>query len=289
MEGEICHYAKFGYCKYKADCKRKHLKEECEKIITCNNIKTSMKRHPKPCKKYASGECKFKSDCAYKHVEPTENKEQIKLEEKVKQLEKVVHQEKNNNMEMNVKIKELEKTVNEMAVKMVQLEVNLKEMESNNDELIKTKEIDTRIKDLKKFPNTKGKTKDQQGKKSKPKDSVFKFGAAARRAESDKIEAHEVENLEKCFKCELCDFKSDKNAHLEKHITLKHSVQKCKVCQREFKSSMDLVSHVAEEQLEDEEELNVQMTSTPTSEKGGLHASFVLSESMLDDVLLEGY
>ena len=94
MEGEICHYAKFGYCKYKEDCKRKHLKEECEKIISCNNIKTCMKRHPKPCKKYASGECKFKSDCAYKHVEPTENKEQIKLEEKVKQLEKDVHQEK---------------------------------------------------------------------------------------------------------------------------------------------------------------------------------------------------
>ena len=52
---------------------------------------------------------------------------------------------------------------------------------------------------------------------------------------------------------------------------------------------MDLVSHVAEEHLEDEEELNVQMTSTPTIEKGGLHASFVLSDSMLDDVLLEGY
>ena len=192
-------------------------------------------------------------------------------------------------MEINVKIKEFENTVNESAVNMVQLEVNLKEKESKDDVLIKTKEDATRIKDFKKVPNKTGNTKDQQGKKSKSKDSVFKFGAASRKAASDKIKSHKVENLEKCFKCELCDFKSDKNAHLEKHITLKHSVQKCKVCQREFKSSMDLVSHVAEEQLEDEEELNVQMTSTPTSEKGGLHASFVLSESMLDNVLLEGY
>ena len=85
-----------------------------------------MKRHPKPCKKFAPGECKFKSDCAYQHVEPTENKEQIKLEEKVKQLEQVVHQEKNKNMEINMKIKEWEKIVNEMAVKMVQLEVSMK-------------------------------------------------------------------------------------------------------------------------------------------------------------------
>ena len=52
---------------------------------------------------------------------------------------------------------------------------------------------------------------------------------------------------------------------------------------------MDLVNHVAKEQFEDEEALNVQITSTPTSDKGGIHASFLLSESMLDDVLLEGY
>ena len=44
MEGEICHYAKFGYCKYKEDCKRKHLKEECDKSITCKNNKTCIKK-----------------------------------------------------------------------------------------------------------------------------------------------------------------------------------------------------------------------------------------------------
>ena len=138
-----------------------------------------------------------------------------------------------------------------------------------DDVLIKTKEDATRIKDLKKFPKKTGNTKDQQGKKSKPKDSVFRFGAAARKAVSDKLKTEEEENSDKGLKCELCDFKSDKNAYLKKHITLKHSVQKCKVCQREFKSSMDLVSHVAKEHFEDEDVLNVQITSTPTSEKGG--------------------
>ena len=49
------------------------------------------------------------------------------------------------------------------------------------------------------------------------------------------------------------------------------------------------MSHVAKEHLEDEEALNVQITSTPTSEKSGIHDSFVLIESMLDNILLEGY
>ena len=62
-------------------------------------LKVVWKHIPKPGKKYVSGEFIFKSDCAYKHVEPTENKEQIKLEEKVEQLEKIVHQEQIKNME----------------------------------------------------------------------------------------------------------------------------------------------------------------------------------------------
>ena len=48
-----------------------------------------MGRHPNDV--FASGECIIKTDCAYTHVEPTENKEQQKLEEKVKQLENVAH------------------------------------------------------------------------------------------------------------------------------------------------------------------------------------------------------
>ena len=72
-------------------------------------------------------------------------------------------------MEINEKIRELEMTLNEMAVKMVQLELNQKEMELNDDVLIKTKEDATRIKSVKKVANKTGNTKDQQGKKSKPK------------------------------------------------------------------------------------------------------------------------
>ena len=107
----------------------------------------------------------------------------------------------------------------------------------------------------------------------------------ARKAETDEIISKEQEKSVKSFKCELCDYRSEKNAHLKKHITSKHSVHKCKVCQKEFKNSMDLVSHVAKEHLEDEEALSVQSTSTPNSDIGGKHRSFAFSESMLDEFL----
>jgi hypothetical protein len=48
---------------------------------------------------------------------------------------------------------------------------------------------------------------------------------------------------------------------------------------------MDLVSHVAKEHLEDEEALKVQSTSTPNSDIGGKHYSFIFSESMLDEFI----
>jgi hypothetical protein len=88
MEGEVCHYNKFGFCKYKEECRRRHFSEECEHLSTCKSISSCMKRHPRPCKKFASGQCKYKNHCAYKHLEPKENREQSEMIEKVKQLEK---------------------------------------------------------------------------------------------------------------------------------------------------------------------------------------------------------
>ena len=46
-EDEICHYSKFGFCKYRKECKKRHYSEECEDIDTCKSIKTFKKRHPK--------------------------------------------------------------------------------------------------------------------------------------------------------------------------------------------------------------------------------------------------
>ena len=46
--------------------------------------------------------------------------------------------------------------------------------------------------------------------------------------------------------------------NIKNHISSKHTEQKCKECKREFKTSMELVSHVAKEHHNEEEAWNVQ-------------------------------
>ena len=91
MEGEVCQFDKFAFCKYIIDCKRRHFQEECKDLGTCKNIKTYSKRHLRACKKSTSGHCRFDSDCSYKHQEATPNKEHIHMAQKLKQLDEVVH------------------------------------------------------------------------------------------------------------------------------------------------------------------------------------------------------
>ena len=78
----------------------------------------------------------------------------------------------------------------------------------------------------------------------------------ARKTETDKINSKEEEKNQKFFFNVRFGITSVKNAHLTKHITSKHYVHKCKVCQKKFKTSLDPVSHVAKEHLEDEGELS---------------------------------
>ena len=52
-----------------------------------------------------------------------------------------------------------------------------------------------------------------------------------------------------------------------KHFQLKHGDQQFTISGKEFKESMELVSHVAEDHLEEEEVWNINFQSTPKSEK----------------------
>ena len=119
---------------------------------------------------------------------------------------------------------------------------------------------------------------DLKEKKVKPKDSksndyVFKFGAEARKTVYIEGEAKEKEQSAKHFSCDLCDYKFEKRATLNKHINLKITEQKCKVFSINFKTSIELVKHVAQDHHihdhEDDEGLNVQFHSTPKSDGEG--------------------
>jgi hypothetical protein len=48
MEDEICLFDKFGYCKYKKECRKRHFSEECQELSNCKSIKPAPKDTPKP-------------------------------------------------------------------------------------------------------------------------------------------------------------------------------------------------------------------------------------------------
>ena len=128
-------------------------------------------------------------------------------------------------------------------------------------------------------------SKDLKEYRTKLNGSVLKFGVEARNTVSDEEKSKEEEISAKYFKCDHCDYKSEKLATLKKHKNTKHTVQKCKVCNKEFKTSMELVTHIAKEHDDQEEAWNIKFQSTPTSDKEEKESSFVFSELMLDEIL----
>ena len=122
--------------------------------------------------------------------------------------------------------------------------------------------------------------KDSKEKKAKLKSknhNVFIFGAEARK------KVQEQEKPLKGFKCELCKYSCEKETTLKKHVQSKHTMQKCTLCGKEFGNSIELLGHIAKEHHEQEESLDIQLQSTPKSDKEG-KSDFVLFGSMLDEV-----
>ena len=274
MEDMVCSFSKFGYCKYRKDCRRKHFSVECEDLDNCKNIKSCNKRHPKNCKRYVLEGCNFKTDCAYKHQNQSKNHEHEQVNEKVKLLEKIVQ-------ELSVKLLCLETELIEVKnthVNIKSTQGSKKVEEGEGDKKSETK------KEASKETSSSEIKKPLKNQKSK-EFSVFRFGAESPKTRMDEKKEKEKEVKATDFKCETCEYKCKKKSTLMKHIKLKHSEQKCKICGKEFKDSMELVSHVAEDHLEEEEVWNIHFQSTPKSAKENEKSSFVFSESMLDEFL----
>ena len=80
MMDEIFSYYKYGYCKYKDKCKRKHITKECQIKRNCN------KRPIKSCNH--QGISCFRNDCEYFHVEEHSSKQEV--EDKLISLENTI-------------------------------------------------------------------------------------------------------------------------------------------------------------------------------------------------------
>ena len=87
----VCVHNKFGYCKHKNSCRKRHVEEIC--ISQECDVTDCEKRHPQICKYFRSfGRCKFGGSCAYVHDLSQNNMllEIQVLKDNIKELDKQI-------------------------------------------------------------------------------------------------------------------------------------------------------------------------------------------------------
>ena len=270
MEDEVCQFGKFGFCKYKEGCKRKHFNKICESL-RCINIKECPRRHPKTCRRFNSGqECRFKEECAYNHIRKNPDEEQIILKEKVEVLEKTVSEltkkvksKENVQLEkvdeeenvMKEKIEVLEKAVSELtnkleAKKLVQLEKVVHALTR------KVLSLETEVEAMKSKTQTDKNPMNENCliKESSFNNSVIKHSSSTPKAKKDKIEKDTSD--EEMLKCKECKYKCKKEITLKKHMVTNHENHKCKECKEELSTFMELLKHVAQHHSNERVDIN---------------------------------
>jgi hypothetical protein len=206
MEGEVCQFAKFGYCKFKESCKRTHLIQICENLSKCDDTKKCNKRHPKDCIKHASeNKCRFGEDCAYSHKNMKPDGNINELKKKVDNLVKIVFDLTNKLVSMEVELKEL---------------TNVHICENTNDAAKKSENKD-----------------DQKTSEAREANSG---------SDNKIISEKEKDNTEpknSTFSCDNCEYTCKNKKSLKKHGNTKHHKNICKMCSVKSKTAIELIQH----------------------------------------------
>jgi myosin heavy subunit len=254
MEEEICQYNKFGFCRYRSDCKKKHYKSECEHLDDCNTQKNCPKRHPKRCRKYDSGNCRFQSDCAYKHLQPKTNEDHKQLKQKLEALEKVVQTfaETNKDKEqLQEKVEGMEKVLKAMTRKVLSLETELKRMKERSRICTAAEgPKDTVSEDVN---DMETKTKKETSGENLSFDHNEIKGTTSTPNEKKNI-VEKLDSKIEMLKCKECNYSCKKEKSLKNHTLTKHENLQCKECQEKLPNLMQLLKHVAENHSKDQSE-----------------------------------
>ena len=218
---DICKFNKFGYCKYKNECKKNHVKEYCKDGQNCESVKLCTSRHPKMCKRIAlEGLCRFGEKCAYSHkrISNFTSLEHENVHEDVKVLKVEVNALKKA-LKSLIDIRE-EKEELKKAVIDIKEEINF--LDSSNREVVK------RIINLEKNQNNDSKDKSEHNCET----ILVK--------EAD--ESHTQESVED-LTCVKGDYSGQTNVSVKKHVNTKSLKFMCDQCDCTFKKEITLQKH----------------------------------------------
>ena len=258
MEGEVCRFNKFGFCKYRKDRKKIHYIQDCKDLEDCKNVQNCQQRHPKVCKKFAAGKCRFGDDCDYSHQKTIKRNEQQKHNEKMDVLENKVdvmalkihaletelfHIKQNKNNNTKEKENPNEKVLKALSRKVLELEGEIKRIKFNSvkNERSEGKGVSDQVK---KKQIELGKV----GSKQNFMDNEISFDHndvknSTSTPKKKKEIVLESEAKEEFLSCNKCNYKCKKGTILRKHMITKHEEHPCKECDMKLKTFMDLLQH----------------------------------------------
>ena len=136
----VCRFYKFGFCKYKDNCRNMHIHEKCDDR-SCK-IKNCSLRHPRKCSFYRDYKrCKYSEWCQYDHVDNEVDSLTNQFEEnkrKITELEKHIQNKEQDieNLVKRIEIIQTEIRV-EFKTKLDILEKNILDKDKTFEELVK--------------------------------------------------------------------------------------------------------------------------------------------------------
>ena len=218
VQGSICKFNKFGFCKFGNKCFRKHENKECE-IINCD-IESCSLRHPKKCRFYFEFKyCKFGTFCRYKH-EKSSNEVSSEIENLKHTIECLKKEIAKKDKEINIK-----------DIEIIKLKDKNRDLEKENEDLKQT--VQELKVDLEAKNNTMAendmlhldimeRVRDKYGYCSDDEESEYESDEEKRASNRYIFRLKKAEELRKDLKCDVCQFTTKSEAGLKSHKTKKH-------------------------------------------------------------------
>ena len=235
----VCSFYRFGYCKHKEFCRKRHVKETCENL-SCDTSNCIM-RHPKVCKWYRDYQkCKF-DPCLFLHKE---NNTEIYILKK-------------ENEDILTNIKDIENAVKDLDAKIVHSESIIDRLENIQNKFEKFTAIEKQIFDQESVIKTLVKRVNVMEDNLKKKDEIINDLVEKSKVGKSPVAENEVLVEDEPsvdygeFKCSKCDFETFSKKGLKIHMKRKHTKyetlkypRKCDLCEKTLENGLELRKHM---------------------------------------------